>query len=87
MPGDMSAIETTPDYDAPVDLDPEHAPTANKFLMQIIVAALCVIVLFTIAVIVDSPVLLGVALVSIVPGILYVVRAIMQMMSTDETPH
>ncbi|MDX8151131.1 hypothetical protein SK069_05970 [Patulibacter brassicae] len=83
----MSATPSQQDYDAPVDLDPEGAPTANKFLMQIIGAALVVIVLFTVAVIVDSPILIAIALISIAPGILYVVRAIFHMMSTDDTPH
>ncbi|WP_320673135.1 hypothetical protein [Patulibacter defluvii] len=69
--------------DDEVAVDPEDAPSANSFLLQIIIGALMVVVLLTVAAITGSDVLLVVALLSIIPGIALVVHAIFKMMSTD----
>lgn len=69
--------------DDEVAVDPDDAPSANSFLLQIIAGALMVVVLLTVAAITGSDILLGVALLSILPGIALVVHAIFKMMSTD----
>lgn len=70
--------------DEPAAEDPEGAPDAYGLLWHIIGAAAVVIVLLAVAAVVDSTIVLVIALVSILPGLAVVVRAIFRMMSTDE---
>jgi hypothetical protein len=66
-----------------VAVDPENAPSANAFMIQITLAALGTVLLLVIASITSSTIILLLALVSIFPGLALMLRAVFTMMSTD----
>ena len=66
-----------------VAVDPVDAPSANQFMVLITVAALGTVLLLTLASITGSTILLLLALVSILPGLGLMLRAVFHMMSTD----
>lgn len=69
--------------DDEVAVDPENAPSANSFMIQIILAMFLVVILLVLAAVTGSTILLVLALVSIIPGAAIVLRAVFAMMSTD----
>lgn len=66
-----------------VAVDPVNAPSANSFMIQITIAMFVVVILLVLAAVTGSTILLLVALLSILPGIAVVLKAIFTMMSTD----
>lgn len=66
-----------------VAVDPANAPSANQFMVLITVAALGTVLLLTVASITGSTILLLLALLSILPGLGLMLRAVFMMMSTD----
>jgi hypothetical protein len=66
-----------------VAVDPINAPSANAFMIQITVAMFVVVLLLVLAAVTGSTIILLVALISILPGIAVVLKAIFTMMSTD----
>ena len=72
------------DYDDDVvAIDPANAPSANQFMILITVAALGTVLLLTLASITGSTVLMLLALLSILPGLAAMLKAVFTMMSTD----
>jgi hypothetical protein len=72
------------DYDDDVvAVDPENAPSANYFMIQITAAALGTVLLLVLASVTDSTILLLLAMVSILPGLALMLRSVFTMMSTD----
>ncbi|MGX6446830.1 hypothetical protein ACVU7I_01995 [Patulibacter sp. S7RM1-6] len=69
--------------DDEVAVDPDDAPSANSFMVQITLAMFVVVILLVLAAVTGSGILTAVALVSILPGLGVVLRAIFAMMSTD----
>jgi cobalamin biosynthesis Mg chelatase CobN len=66
-----------------VAVDPINAPSANSFMIQITAAMFVVVLLLVLAAVTGSTIVLLLALLSILPGIAVVLRAIFTMMSTD----
>ncbi|CAB4909305.1 unannotated protein [freshwater metagenome] len=66
-----------------VAVDPPNAPSANAFMIQITLAMFVVVILLVLASVTGSTIVLLLAMVSILPGLAVVLRAIFTMMSTD----
>ncbi|MGE4425726.1 MAG: hypothetical protein AB7G37_04650 [Solirubrobacteraceae bacterium] len=76
--------EPADDYDtAPLDEDPEGAPTANAFIVQVTAGMLLVVALFVAGATTESGILIALALVVIAVGALVVMTQILRMTSTD----
>lgn len=72
------------DYDDDVvAVDPENAPSANAFMIQITLAMFVVVILLVLASVTGSTIVLLLAMVSILPGLAVVLRSVFTMMSTD----
>lgn len=66
-----------------VAVDPEGAPSANSFMIQITIAMFVVVALLVTTAITGSTVILIVAFISILGGLGIVLKAVFKMMSTD----
>jgi hypothetical protein len=69
--------------DNAVAVDPEDAPSANSFMVQITIAMFVVVALMVATALTGSTVLLIIAFVSILLGLGTVLKAVFKMMSTD----
>jgi hypothetical protein len=69
--------------DDEIAVDPENAPSANTFIVQLTIAMFVVVLLLVLAGITGSTILLVLALISILPGVAVVLQGIFRMMSTD----
>jgi hypothetical protein len=71
------------DEDDEIAVDPDNAPSANAFIIQITAAMFVVVLLLVLAAVTKSTILLVLALLAILPGVAVVLQGIFRMMSTD----
>ncbi|MEV4422013.1 hypothetical protein AB0L40_18815 [Patulibacter sp. NPDC049589] len=64
-------------------VDPENALSANAFMIQITISMFVVVILLVLASSTGSTILLLLALLSILPGLGLMLKAVFTMMSTD----
>lgn len=69
--------------DDDVALDPEDAPSANSFMVQITIAMLILVVLVVVTALTGSMIMMIVTFLGILAGIGVVLNSLFKMMSTD----